>query len=145
MKHEFMVVSKAITTKREYKNASQMIDVMMGAAKLNKFQRNYLDLLVVLVIDYENRTYQPVPLPTVAEAIRFRMEQDGLSQSGLANLVGTSKSRISEILAGKRDVSVNLLRAFHSVLGISAEVLLQERPSKASSARRTGVRHAGKC
>ena len=79
--------------------------------------------------DYEDEHYA-VDLPDPVEALKFRMEQQGLTQKDLIPLIG-SKSKVSEVLSRKRRFSLSMIRALHRALGIPAEVLLQD--SRASS------------
>lgn len=81
------------------------------------------EVLGTLIEDYERRQF-PVELPTPIEAIRFRMEQLGLKQKDLVPYVG-SPSKISEVLNGKRPLTMRMARALHEQLGIPAEVLLR--------------------
>lgn len=83
-----------------------------------------LELLTLLVSDYE-RTHHPVPPPNPIEAIRFRLEQLGLTRKHLETILG-SRSRVSEILSGKRPLTIRMMRALHKQLGIPAQSLLQE-------------------
>jgi HTH-type transcriptional regulator/antitoxin HigA len=81
-----------------------------------------LELLALLVSDYENKHY-PIDMPEPVEAITFRMEQMGLTRKDLERYIG-SKSKVSEVLNGKRRLSLSMIRALHEGLGIPAEVLL---------------------
>lgn len=84
-----------------------------------------LELLSVLVRDYESARYQ-FPSPDPIEAIKFRMEQQNLSARDLVPFIG-SRSKVSEVLSGKRPLTLSMIRALHSGLGIPAQSLLQER------------------
>jgi HTH-type transcriptional regulator / antitoxin HigA len=84
-----------------------------------------LELWVHLVEVYEEEKY-PIEPPTPVEAIRFRMEQQGLTPSDLVPYVG-SKGRVSEVLSGKRTLSLAMIRRLHEGLGIPADVLIAER------------------
>lgn len=84
-----------------------------------------LELLTVLARDYESKHF-PATVPDAIEAIRFRMEQQNLTQRDLVPFMG-SRSKVSEILSGKRPLTLSMIRALHSGLGIPAKVLLQER------------------
>lgn len=89
-----------------------------------------LELLALLVESYEKERF-PIALPGPLEAIRFRMEQAGLRQKDLVPYIG-SKSRVSEVLSGKRPLTLAMIRALHEGLGIPAEVLLQRAPDARS-------------
>ncbi len=84
-----------------------------------------LNLLTVLVRDYESRTLPSVVSDPV-EAIRFRMEQQGLRQRDLVPYIG-SKSKVSEVLAGKRSLTLSMIRGLSEGLDIPAEALLAQR------------------
>jgi HTH-type transcriptional regulator/antitoxin HigA len=84
-----------------------------------------LELLTLLVEVFEQKRF-PIELPDPIEAIKFRMEQQDLPQRDLVPYIG-SKSKTSEVLSGKRPLSLPMIRALHSGLGIPAKVLLQEK------------------
>lgn len=86
-----------------------------------------LEILTLLVRDFESRRF-PRSRPTPLEAIRFRMEQQGLSQRDLVPFFG-SRSKVSEVLSGKRPLTLSMVRALHTGLGIPAEALLQDQQS----------------
>ena len=90
-----------------------------------------LELLALLIRDYEAK-HVAIDPPDPLEAIQFRMEQQGLAPRDLIPFIGT-RSRVSEVLSGKRPLSVAMIRALHAGLGIPASVLLQEtqRPETA--------------
>jgi HTH-type transcriptional regulator/antitoxin HigA len=84
-----------------------------------------LKLLTVLVKDYESRNF-PTELPDPIEAIRFRMEQQGLTPRDLMPYLG-SRSKVSEVLSGRRPLTISMIRALHAGFGIPAKVLLREQ------------------
>jgi HTH-type transcriptional regulator/antitoxin HigA len=77
----------------------------------------------ILIDQYENEHF-PIDLPDPIEAIKFRMEQMGYTQTDLAKVVGL-KSRASEILSGKRKLSLEMIRQLHDKLNIPTDVLIQ--------------------
>src|ERR1700694_4409070 len=81
-----------------------------------------LELLTLLVENFESHSF-PKRVPEPLEAIRFRMEQQNLKQRDLAPYIG-SPSKVSEVLSGKRPLTLSMMRALHSHLGIPAAVLL---------------------
>ncbi len=83
-----------------------------------------LDALFALVERYEEK-HDPIGLPDPIEAIKFRMDQQNLTQRDLIPFIG-SRSKVSEVLSGKRDITMSMARALHKHLGIPADVLLQE-------------------
>src|SRR6266550_9017529 len=81
-----------------------------------------LELLTVLVENYESQAF-PKRVPEPLEAIRFRMEQQNLKQRDLVPYIG-SPSKVSEVLSGKRPLTLSMMRSLHSHLRIPASVLL---------------------
>jgi HTH-type transcriptional regulator/antitoxin HigA len=81
-----------------------------------------LEVLTVLVENYESQAF-PKRVPEPLEAIRFRMDQQNLKQRDLVPYIG-SPSKVSEVLSGKRPLTLSMMRALHSNLGIPAAVLL---------------------
>ena len=84
---------------------------------------NELAILLDLVERYED-IHHPIPAPTPIAAIEFMMDQRGLTRRDLIPFIG-SASKVSEVLSGKRDITMAMARALHKHLGIPAEVLLQ--------------------
>jgi HTH-type transcriptional regulator/antitoxin HigA len=93
----------------------------------NPAEKNELEVLIALVRLYEQERYKVAP-PTPVEAIRFRMEQMGFKQKDLAKLVGGA-SRASEIMAGKRGLTPEMMRRLHDEWKIPAESLLGGSPT----------------
>lgn len=81
-----------------------------------------LDVLTTLVQAYEAR-HHPIDPPDAIQAIRFRMDQGGLSVKDLEPVIGKS-NRVYEVLSGKRPLSLRMIRELHRQLGIPADVLL---------------------
>ncbi len=74
----------------------------------------------------------PLGPPDPIEAIKFRMEQQGLTRKDLEGILGT-RTRVSEVLNRKRGLSINMIRRLHEKLGISADVLIRStRPKRAA-------------
>jgi HTH-type transcriptional regulator/antitoxin HigA len=112
-----------IHSQADYNNALSRIEEIFDA-KPGTIEGDELEILGILVDEFEKRHF-PIDAPDPIEAVKFRMEQLGLSQSDLAGLIG-SKSRASEILSGKRTLSLRLIRLLNRQLSIPAEVLLQQ-------------------
>lgn len=89
-----------------------------------------IEVLSTLVEQFEKR-YSPVAPPTPVAAIRFRMEEMGLSPRQLEPFIG-SRARVSEVLSGKRQLSIDMIRSLHEGLGIPYESLISERSRSAS-------------
>jgi HTH-type transcriptional regulator/antitoxin HigA len=90
-----------------------------------------------LIQDYE-QTHFPIPDPDPIDALLFRMEQEGIDRRGLCDLLGASTGRVSEVLAGRRPLSISMIRTLHGKLGISGDILIKtprKRPSRPSRAR----------
>jgi HTH-type transcriptional regulator/antitoxin HigA len=115
---------KVIKTTEEHECALARIEELF-TAKPGTPEGDELELLLLLVESYEEKEY-PIDLPDPIEAIRFRMEQAKLKQKDLIPILG-SKGKVSEVLNGKRELSLTMIRKLVSELGIPAEVLLQER------------------
>jgi HTH-type transcriptional regulator/antitoxin HigA len=79
----------------------------------------------LLISAYEEQ-HDPINLPDPIAAIQFRMEQHGLRQADLVSYIG-NKSKVSEVLSGKRPLSLSMIRKLHKGLGIPLEVLVQEQ------------------
>ena len=80
-----------------------------------------MDALGTAIRTHEDDNW-PIENPTPVEAIRFRMEEGGLKQKDLIQFIG-SKSRVSEVLSGKRSLSLTMIKRLHKGLGIPLEVL----------------------
>ncbi len=111
---------KIIKTEAEYEVMLARIEEIFDA-RLNTPEGDELELLTLLVERYEETEF-PIDLPTPIEAIRFRMEQMGMQQKDLAPYFG-SQAKVSEVLHGRRDLSISMMRKLKEGLGISAEVL----------------------
>lgn len=122
-----MMIPKIIKTEEEYETTLERIDALMDAVP-DTPEGDELELLVTLVELYEEKVY-PIDLPDPVEAIKFRMEQQGLKQKDLIPFLG-SRSKVSEVLSGKRPLSLAMIRKIHNGLGIPAEVLLQQPGSE---------------
>jgi len=81
--------------------------------------------LLALVIETYEKTRWPIGLPDPVDAILFRMDQKGLTRRDLEPYIG-SRARVSEVLSGKRALSMRMIRALHAGLDIPLEVLIQE-------------------
>jgi len=118
------IAIKPIKTEADYDAALEQIASLMDA-KAGTPEADELEVLATLVECYEAEHY-PINLPDPISAIRFRMEQAELSQRDLIPYIG-SRSKVSEVLSGKRSLTLQMMRSLHQHLGIPAEVLLQEQ------------------
>ena len=111
---------KPIKNEEDYTQTLNYIESLMDA-KPNTPQMDELEVLTTLVEAYEEHHYR-IEAPDPIEAIKFRMEQEGLKQKDLVTIVG-SKSRVSEILNRKRKLTIEMIRNLHKQLHIPIESL----------------------
>ena len=114
---------KPIRNENDYDAALSRIDELMNAQPGSP-EGQELDVLVDLVELYESK-HEPMEYPDPVAAIEFRMDQAGLSPRDLIPFIG-SRAKVSEVLAGKRSITMPMARALHEHLGIPADVLLRE-------------------
>ncbi|CAL2082878.1 helix-turn-helix domain-containing protein [Tenacibaculum dicentrarchi] len=114
---------RPIKNETDYLNALERLEVIFDAKKGTK-KGDELEILSILIDKYENET-SPIGFPDPIEAIKFRMEQMGLKQKDLAEVVGF-KSRVSEILNKKRKLTLEMIRNLNLKLHIPTEVLVQD-------------------
>lgn len=117
---------RPVKTEQDYDIALERIEALWGA-ELETPEGDELDILVTLVGAYEKENH-PVPPPSPIEAIKFIMEQRGLKQADLISIIG-SRPRVSEVMNGKRKLSLSMIRSLHSRLAIPAEILIQDGSS----------------
>jgi HTH-type transcriptional regulator/antitoxin HigA len=120
---------RPIRTERDYEAALKEVERLWGA-KSGSPEGDRLDVLATLIEAYEDEHY-PMDPPDPVEAIKFRMEQQGLTRKDLEPLIGT-RTRVAEVLNRKRGLSIEMIRRLHATLGISAEILI--RPSRRDQA-----------
>ena len=117
---------KIIKTEEEYEAALALVESLMDA-KPGSAKEQDLELWSLLVSRYEDEHF-PIDIPDPVEAIKFRMDQEGLRQKDLEKYF-PGKNRVSEVLNHKRPLSIGMIRALHRGLGIPAEVLIREVPA----------------
>jgi HTH-type transcriptional regulator/antitoxin HigA len=120
---------RPIRTKKDHEAALKEVARLWGA-KSGTADGDRLDVLATLIDAYEAAHY-PMDPPDPIEAIKFRMEQQGLTRRDLEPLIGT-RTRVAEVLNRRRSLSIAMIRRLHDALGISAEVLI--RPSRGEKA-----------
>ena len=118
-----MAAIKPIRTEEDLERALARIDEIFDA-EAGTPESDELDLLSDLVELYESKKV-PMGYPDPIAAIEFRMDQAGLSQRDLIPFIG-SRAKVSEVLSGKRAITMSMARALHQHLGIPADVLLQK-------------------
>lgn len=114
---------KLIKTEQDHREALVRIEKLMALGD-SPDVLDELELLAHLAEKYEEEQF-PIDFPTPIAAIKFRMEQLGLKQKDLIQYIG-SKSKVSEVLNGKRSLTLDMMRRLNKGLGISPEILLQE-------------------
>ena len=114
---------RPIRTKADYRAALAEVSPLFdrepdpGTPEGDRF-----DVLITLIEAYERRHF-PIEAPDPVEAIKFRMEQKGLSAKDLQPMIGRL-NRVYEVLAGSRPLTMNMVRRLHLDLGIPAESLI---------------------
>ena len=114
---------KPIKTERDYRRVLKEIDRLMEA-KSNTPDGDALDVLATLAEKWEEEHY-PIDSPDPIEAIRFAMDQRGLTRRDLEPFIG-SRARVAEILNHRRPLTLPMIRRLHEGLGIPADVLIRD-------------------
>jgi HTH-type transcriptional regulator/antitoxin HigA len=113
---------KPIRSEADYEHALAEVERLWGS-KSGTPNGDRVDVLATLIEAYEEK-HDPIDVPDPIEAIKFRMDQQGLTRKDLEPLIGT-RTRISEVLNGKRALSIAMIRKLVEKLGIPAEVLIK--------------------
>ncbi len=114
---------KVLKTENDYNRALADLEHLLDA-KDGTVEADLLDVLCLLIEKYEEEHY-PIDPPDPISAIKFRMEQTGLSPKDLIPFIG-SRSKVSEVLSGKRELTLAMIRSLNKHLGIPADVLIKE-------------------
>jgi HTH-type transcriptional regulator / antitoxin HigA len=114
---------RPIRNERDYRRALMQIDALMDA-KANTADGERLDVLVTLAEAWEEK-HHAIGAPDPIEAIRFAMDQRGLSRRDLEPYIG-SRARVAEVLNHRRSLTLPMIRKLHRGLGIPADVLIRE-------------------
>jgi HTH-type transcriptional regulator/antitoxin HigA len=133
------VKPKIIKTESEYLATLERIETIFDA-KPGTAKSDELELLLLLVETYEDKAHSIDPPEPIA-ALRFRMEQSGLKPKDLIPFLG-SKSKVSEVLSGRRPLSLTMIRKLVTGLHLPAEVAL--RPTKAQPSPRSTKGRSGR-
>lgn len=120
---------KPIRTEKDYEATMAEVETLWGA-KNGTPKGDRLDVIVTLIESWEAANY-PIDPPDPIEAIKFRMEQQGLTRKDLEGIIGT-RARIAEVLDRKRGLSIAMIRRLNAELHIPAEVLI--RPTRKRAA-----------
>ena len=113
---------KPIKTAEDHRAALNEIETLMSA-ELNTQEGDRLDILATLVESYEAKHF-PMELPDPVDAIKFRMDQQGLTPKDLVPMIG-KLNRVYEILSNTRPLTLAMIRRLHEGLGIPAECLIK--------------------
>ena len=119
-------MEKLIQTDKEYKDALAVVESLMDAQEGTE-DMDRLEYWAKLVEFYEDE-YFPIPKPSPIEAILYALERLGLTRKDLEPFIG-NKSRVSEVLSGKRPLTLEMIRRLHVALGIPLDTLAQEMAS----------------
>lgn len=110
---------RPIKTEQDYVSALSRIEALWGAKKETP-EGDEFEIWVTLLEAYEQKHY-PIAPPDPIDAIKFRMEQMGMSKADMVQYLG-SQSRVSEILSGKRSLTLRMIKALYKGLKIPAEI-----------------------
>lgn len=121
-----------IRTEEDYRTAlKELAPLFENEPEPGTLEGDYFDVMITLVETYEARNY-PVNLPNPIEAIRFRMEQSGLTAADLVPAIGKT-NRVYEVLNGKRNLTLPMIRKLNEMFGIPAESLIKPWPASAAT------------
>lgn len=127
---------KPIKGEADYERALHRVEELWDSPE-GSAESDELDILTTLIEAYEREHY-PIDFPDPIEAIKFRLEQNGKDTRALIGVIG-QRTRVYEVMRGKRPLSLNMIRNLHAKLDIPAEVLIQP----ARRGRRVGVHRSG--
>ena len=114
---------KPLRTEIDYNEALQQVSTLIDhAPEPGSRQGDLLAVLAILIEDYESRHY-PIDPPDPIEAIKFRMDQSGLTVTDLETMLGRRVS-VQDILARRKPLTLATIRRLHTVLGIPADILI---------------------
>jgi HTH-type transcriptional regulator / antitoxin HigA len=117
-----MLPPRKIEDKSDYANVMEVIDAMAGLT-LSRDQEDYLDLLSDLAASYEDKSVDMPKVPVI-EVLKELMEESGLSQTRLAEVLGIDNTLITKILKGEREISVDLARTLARQFNVDASLFL---------------------
>jgi HTH-type transcriptional regulator/antitoxin HigA len=120
---KFKMDIRPIRDEKDYQKALERLEVIFDAKRGTK-QGDELEILAILIDNYENKNF-PIGMPDPISAIQFRMEQMGLKQKDLVEMVGY-KSRVSEVMNRKRKLTLEMIRKLNISLRIPTEILIQD-------------------
>ena len=115
--------NRSIHSEKDYTDVLARIEELMDMNRTS-IEDEELDVLATLVENYEDQHF-PMDPPDPIETIKFFMQQRGMKQSDLVPIFG-SRTKVSEVLNGKRTLTLKMIRALHTDLGIPAEILIRD-------------------
>lgn len=127
---------RPIRGEADYERALHRVEELWDSVE-GSAESDELDILATLIEAYEREHY-PVDLPDPIQAIKFRLEQAGKDLRALIGIIG-GRTRVYEVMRGKRPLSLNMIRSLHEKFDIPAEVLIQP----VRGARRVKIRRSG--
>lgn len=114
---------KPIRTEQDYEAALRAVEPMFdNEPALDTPEGDYFEIMCLLIEEYEKKHY-PIEPPTPVEAIKFRMDQQGLSVKDLESAIG-KPNRVYEIFSGTRSLTLPMIRRLHKQFGIPLESLI---------------------
>jgi HTH-type transcriptional regulator/antitoxin HigA len=117
------MILKPLKTKADHEAAVAWVDGQFDKAVTPESPAGEkLQVMLLLIKQYEDEHYPVLP-PAPLEAIRLKMEERGLKNQDLVGKIG-SKGYVSDLLSGKKPLTLSLAKLFHRELGIPAEILL---------------------
>src|SRR6266851_2028852 len=131
---------KPIKNERDYEKALRRVESLWKSPE-GSAESDEMDVLATLVEAYEREHY-PMDLPDPVEAIKFPLEQEGKDSRALIGVIG-QRTRVYELLRGKRSLSLNMIRELHDKFGIPANVLIQPGRKRGKSTGRHTSRRLG--
>jgi HTH-type transcriptional regulator/antitoxin HigA len=122
---------KLIKSDQDHEQAlARLMALMEIDPEPNSIESDEIDVLAVLIEKYEEEAF-PIEQPDPIEAIKFRMDQQGLTNKDLVPYIG-SAPKVSEVLNRKRNLSLNMIRKLSQGLGISADILIKSSEQKSA-------------
>jgi HTH-type transcriptional regulator / antitoxin HigA len=129
---------KPIRGEKDYERALRRVEELWDSPE-GSAESDEVDVLATLIEAYE-RDHYPIGLPDPIEAIKFRLEQKGKDSRALIGVIG-QRTRVYEVMRGKRALSLNMIRNLHDKFDIPAEVLIQPaRKKRKTEVRRTATK-----
>lgn len=120
---KFKMKIKPIRNDADYQKALERLEVIFDAKRETE-EGDELEILSIIIDNYESENF-PIEMPDPISAINFRMEQMGLKQKDLVDMIGF-KSRVSEIMNKKRKLTLEMIRKLNTNLNIPTEILIQD-------------------